>query len=176
MTPAARVRAVVPLLILAAVVVVADQLSKGWIVSAIGRGQASHQLDALPGWLVLQYTENTGAAFGLFTNAGWLLALLAVGVVIIIVASAPRLQQEAAGGLARRQLRLSFGLVLGGAIGNLIDRVQHGYVVDFILVPSAQIKWGNTLYRFPNFNLADSAITIGILLLLLHLFFAGERK
>jgi len=176
LTPAARLRAVAPLVGIAALVLVADQLTKRWIVAAIGPQQAQHEIALLPGWLVLQYAENTGAAFGLFHNGGWLLALIAAAVVVVIVATAPRMQQDAPGGFARWQSLLSLGLVLGGAVGNLLDRLWRGFVVDFILVPSVQITLGGKLYHFPNFNVADSAITVGILLLVVHLFFFGERK
>jgi signal peptidase II len=176
MTLTARLRAVLPLLALAALILVADQLTKLWIVSAIGRGAPSHEIDIIPGWFVFQYVENTGAAFGMLTNGSWLLAFIAAAVVVVIVVMAPRMQQEAAAGLARWQMLLSLGLVLGGAVGNLADRLTRGYVVDFILVPPAQVTLGGTLYHFPNFNVADSAITVGIILLLIGLFFAGERK
>jgi signal peptidase II len=176
MTPIARLRAVLPLLALAALILIADQLTKLWIVSAIGRGAPAHEIDIIPGWFVFQYVENTGAAFGMLTNGSWLLAFVAAAVVVVIVVMAPRMQQEAAAGLARWQMLLSLGLVLGGAVGNLADRLTRGYVVDFILVPPAQVTLGGTLYHFPNFNVADSAITVGIILLLIGLLFAGERK
>src|SRR5262249_3028649 len=87
----ARWRAVLPVLALAVGVVVADQLTKLWIVAAIGREQPTHEIVLLPGWLSLQYVENTGAAFGLFRDGGWVLAGLAAVVVVVIVAVAPRL-------------------------------------------------------------------------------------
>jgi signal peptidase II len=176
LSPAARARAALPLLAVAAVVVALDALSKAWIVSTIGRGQAAHEIVLLQGWLALQYVENRGAAFGLFTDGGWLLAIIAAVVVVAILASAPRLQQDSRGGLQRGQMLLSFGLVLGGAVGNLLDRLTRGYVVDFIRVPSAQVTLGDTLYRFPNFNVADSAITVGIVLLVLYMLFSGDDK
>ena len=176
LSPAARVRAALPLLAVAVVVVALDALSKGWIVSAIGRGEANHEIVLLPGWLALQYVENRGAAFGLFTDGGWLLAIIAAVVVVAILVSAPRLQQDSQAGLRRGQMLLSFGLVLGGAVGNLLDRLTRGYVVDFIRVPNAQITLGSTLYRFPNFNVADSAITVGIVLLVLYMLLSGDDK
>jgi signal peptidase II len=174
--PAARWRAVLPVLALAALILLADQLTKLWIVGAIGRTQAVHEIDLLPGWFVLQYVENTGAAFGMFRDGGWLLAGLAAVVVVVIVVTAPRMETEVGSGSARWRLLLSLGLVLGGAVGNLVDRILHSYVVDFIRVPVAQITLGETTYHFPNFNVADSAITVGILLLLLNLLLTPERK
>ena len=173
---AARWRALLPVLALAGVIVVADQLVKLWIVNTIGRGQPIHEIVWVPGWLVLQYVENTGAAFGVLTNASWLLAVLAAVVSVAIVLTAPRLGAEVGVGRARRLLLLSLGLVLGGAVGNLIDRLMHGYVVDFVLVPSAHISLGGLTYQFPNFNVADSAITVGIVLLLFNLLFVSDRS
>ncbi len=173
LTPAARLRASLPLLALAAGVVALDQASKAWIVATIGRGQVSHGRDLVPGRLVLLYTENTGAAFGLLHDSGWVLGLIALVVAVGIVVAAPRLRT--AGGWAGRLLPSSLGLVLGGALGNLLDRVTRGFVVDFIRVPPAEITLGSTVYRFPNFNVADSAITVGIALLVLYMLTTGDR-
>lgn len=174
LTPVARLRAALPLLALAAAVVALDQASKAWIVATIGRGQADHTRDLLPGWLVLLYTENTGAAFGLLRDGGWVLGLIALAVAGGILVMAPRLQ-AAAEGWQGRALSISLGLVLGGALGNLLDRLTRGFVVDFIRVPVAEITLGTTVYRFPNFNVADSAITVGVALLVLYMLSSGER-
>jgi len=173
LTPTARLRAALPLLALAAAVVALDQASKAWIVATLGRGQAHHARDLVAGWLALLYTENTGAAFGLLHDGGWVLGLIALAVAGGILVAAPRLQ--AAGGRLGRALQVSLGLVLGGALGNLLDRLTRGFVVDFIRVPVAEITLGTTVYRFPNFNVADSAITVGIGLLALYMLSSGER-
>ncbi|MDQ2808268.1 MAG: signal peptidase II [Chloroflexota bacterium] len=175
LTPTARLRAALPLLALAAAVVALDQASKAWIVATIGRGQADHTRDLLPGWLVLLYTENTGAAFGLLRDGSWVLGLIALAVAGGILIAAPRLQAAATTGWLGRALQISLGLVLGGALGNLLDRLTRGFVVDFIRVPVAEITLGTTVYRFPNFNVADSAITVGIALLVLYMLSSGER-
>ncbi|MGI8587235.1 MAG: signal peptidase II [Chloroflexia bacterium] len=167
-TSAARLRSLAPLLAVAALVLLADQVSKAMIIAAIGRAAPTHSSVVLPGLLVFQYSENTGTAFGMFHNAGWLLGVFALAVVVGIVVMLPRLQQGTGSG--RAQLVLTLGLVLGGALGNLLDRVAHGFVVDFILVPAAHLTLGNTGYQWPNFNIADSAITIGMVLLVVRLF------
>src|SRR3954464_11489676 len=91
LSAAARVRATVPLLVLAAVVVILDQISKSWILATLGRGAGVHQQDLLPGLLTLLYTENTGAAFGMLPGGGWALGILAALVAGGILFYAPRL-------------------------------------------------------------------------------------
>ena len=104
-------------------------------------------------FLHLTYVQNTGAAFGLLRGAGPLLILISLAVIVTLMRS---LRQEApqAQDLPARCQRYGMILILGGALGNLIDRIRLGYVVDFV-----------DLRVWPVFNLADSAITIGIALL-----------
>jgi signal peptidase II len=175
LSAAARVRAAAPLLVLAAVVVVLDQISKSWILATLGRGAAVHQQDLLPGLLTLLYTENTGAAFGMLPGGGWALGILAGVVAVGILAYAPRLHDPLTGA-ARPLPMLSLGLVLGGALGNLVDRQQHGFVVDFLHWPWATLTLGGRLYTFPNFNVADSGITVGIILLIAYLTFLDPDR
>jgi signal peptidase II len=136
--------------------VAADQLSKLIIRLACHPAQT---VPLIPPVLHLTYVQNTGMAFGLFQGAlGWL-ALCSIGVSAWLVLE-----------LRRRQAKpwpMQWGLmlVLSGAIGNLIDRVWLGYVVDFI-----------DLRVWPVFNLADSCITIGVGLLLWHSLFTSRRS
>jgi len=107
----------------------------------------------LGGLVYFSLIRNPGAAFSMATGMTWLLALVAIGVVVVIIRMAPRLRSAA--------WAVSLGLVLGGAIGNLIDRIfrspgfLQGHVVDFVSV------FGPNAQYFPVFNVADSAITIG---------------
>jgi signal peptidase II len=131
-----------------------DQLSKALLVRALD------QHDSLPlvdGILSLSHVRNRGAAFGLLSD--WdlphqsvLLSLLSIAALLAISVYFARLPASA------RLPRAALALVLGGAIGNLIDRVRLGYVVDFVHVYWRQHQW-------PDFNVADSAITIGVVLL-----------
>jgi signal peptidase II len=132
----------------ATTVAVIDQLSKSVLASTIGSRHLASRVEVVDGWLALEYTENRGAAFGLFSG----LAPIITGVSIAILA-----------GLLFyffRQVRPPFwqtiatGAIAGGALGNLVDRVRLGHVIDFVSVG----PW-------PNFNVADSAITIGVLVL-----------
>jgi signal peptidase II len=143
---------------LAASVVVVDQLTKAWVV---GRLQPGESIGVVDDVLRIVHGRNTGALFGLFRDQAPLFALASVAVVVLIVAYEAR---------AGRSLlvTLALGLLLGGAIGNLVDRVRLGYVVDFI-------DGGIGDLRFYTFNVADSAVT-GAILLLLLLAVRGERS
>ena len=130
-------------------VVFVDQATKAWAIEALADGQ----IVIIEGWLNLRLVFNTGASFSLFAKGGVVIALL-VAVVVVVIFFALR---EA----GRRLDAVALGLVLGGAIGNLLDRVFRadgfldGAVVDFINVPF-----------FATFNVADIAINVGVALLL----------
>src|SRR5207302_9836252 len=114
-------------------------------------GLQASSVDLFGGLVRLDYTRNTGAAFSIFPTGSWAFAAIALVVSAGIVVYYRRV----AGGPV--VLRLALGLVLGGALGNLIDRVRLGYVIDFI-----DLRW------WPVFNLADSAIVVGVVLLALQ--------
>jgi signal peptidase II len=158
--------------LIAALIVGLDQITKALIVAAFGPDAPVHGQALIPGIFELRYLENRGAAFGLFQNGGWLLALIAAAVIVVIVVLVPRLHARPEG--MPWFLLPALGLLLGGAIGNLIDRVRVGYVVDFLTPTFARVTLGDTIYQFPTFNVADSGITIGVLLLLVGMLFTGE--
>ncbi|MBU1346345.1 MAG: signal peptidase II [Alphaproteobacteria bacterium] len=137
---------------LALLVIVLDQASKIWMLQGLSLREVG-QVAVLPPMLNFSYVENTGVSFGLFGGGA---ARWALSVFSIIVAGALAwwaLKAE------RRTLIAAIGLVMGGAIGNAIDRIQYGYVVDFIDFSGTGV--------FPwVFNIADSAITIGVALLI----------
>lgn len=142
----------------AAIVLVVDQLSKALVLTFLAPGAPHAEVVIVPGLLRLYYVENTGAAFGLFQGKNPLLAFLAFGVVVALVVWFRELVRFWLGALA-------LGLQLGGAVGNLIDRFRHGFVVDFI-----------DFSFWPTFNVADSAITIGVLMLLYVLLRQGQLE
>jgi signal peptidase II len=142
----------------AAIVLVVDQLSKTLVLTFLAPGAPHAEVVIVPGLLRLYYVENTGAAFGLFQGKNPLLAFLAFGVVVALVVWFRELVRFWLGALA-------LGLQLGGAVGNLIDRFRHGFVVDFI-----------DFSFWPTFNVADSAITIGVLMLLYVLLRQGQLE
>lgn len=145
------VAGVVALVVL--VVVIADQTSKWVIVRWLGPDSSTHRWELAGNLLAFEYVENTGAAFGILAGRVWLLLVLALlaGLGFLIVFWND-LRFNAL-------LRFGIGLVLGGAAGNLLDRVRLGYVVDFM----AAGTW-------PKFNVADSSITIGLILLAISTF------
>jgi signal peptidase II len=152
--PAGRRRSLIVLGCVAVGVIVADQLTKHWIVDSIlPRIQSGEGPVVLLGGLVkLTYTENTGAAFSMGTGMTWIFTLIAVIVAVVILRSSRR--------LGSIWWAVALGGLLGGALGNLIDRLTRepgfgrGYVVDWIQLP-----------HFAVFNLADSAIVCSAILM-----------
>ena len=137
---------------LSLLVIILDQLSKAWITSHFAYGEALYILSVFN----LMLVHNTGAAFNFLSDAGgmqnWLFGFIAVVASIWIV----WLLRKHAG---QTLYALALTLILGGALGNLIDRIMYGYVVDFL-----SFHWGP--HYFPTFNIADSAITCGAALLI----------
>ena len=148
---------------LSAVVVALDQITKYLAVHYL---QLHTPLALLPG-LNLTLTQNTGAAFSILSQAGgwqrWFFILLTVTVSIAIVIWLQNLASH------RRWMACCLALILGGALGNLCDRVILGYVLDFIDVYYHHLHW-------PAFNIADSAISIGAIILIIDSFWFSEEK
>ena len=136
-------------LLIALGIIIADQLSKSWIISALPTGQVLFDI----GFFRIINVQNTGAAFGIFQGYTIILTYVsAIGAVIILLCAL----------LARRYFPIvdnrkgmaALGLVLGGTVGNFIDRIRQGYVTDFL-----------DFNIWPTFNVADSAVTVGALIL-----------
>jgi signal peptidase II len=147
---------------LSAAVILLDQTTK-WIASA---WLGSHTQYALFSWFNFALAHNTGAAFSFLSGASgwqrWFFIALSVVVSVLIMVWLRRLKP------AEHWTAAALGLILGGAIGNLIDRIAYGHVVDFI-------QWHYGQYYWPTFNVADSAITIGATILVVHGLFFRER-
>jgi signal peptidase II len=151
------------LFLLALVVLGLDQASKAWILNHLAEGQS---LDPLPGtgqFLLFTHITNTGAVFGLFRDQTILFALIAVAVSVAIVVYYRYLPND------RFWIRASLGLQLGGALGNLVDRLHYGHVVDFINVGIGNLRW----YVF---NVADSSLVVGVVILALYLLTRGRDQ
>ncbi len=147
----------------AMLVVVADQLTKLAVIHYIDL----YDRVPLASFINLTHQRNTGAAFSFLADAGgwqrWFFTILALLVSAFILRWLWRARRD-----APLPLAAGLSLVLGGAVGNLIDRLMHGYVTDFI-----QVWFGD--WAFPSFNIADSAITVGAALLIVDsLFFSGR--
>jgi signal peptidase II len=148
-------------LIAAFCVIAGDRITKDAVERSLNSFDA---VSIIPGWLRLIHTENPGAAFGVLSDATHpaLRAALLIGVsglVLLYVASA---LWSRAGSYTSAATRFALGLILGGAIGNMYDRIVHGTVTDFVEVYHGA-------WAFPAFNVADSAITVGAILLLVDL-------
>jgi signal peptidase II len=147
------------MLLIAALVVLLDRLSKLWIIAHIKPG---HAITIIPGVFRLTHVLNTGAAFSMFEGASSpnLVRNLLIGFSVIAVIVVLGLLWK----MGRTFTLTSFALalILGGAIGNLYDRIRFSYVVDFLEVHIIHYHW-------PDFNVADSAIVIGACLLLLEM-------
>lgn len=135
-----------------AVVVALDYVVKWAVVDWLGPSAIDHRWELPSQLLAIEYVENSGAAFGLFAGRVWLISALAIVVaVLFVMLIATRLD-------GHRVNQVAIGLVLGGATGNMIDRIRLGYVIDYIAVGT-----------WPRFNVADSAITLGMALVMLDL-------
>lgn len=154
---------------LAAGVVLLDRITKGIIKADVSLWD--RPLDVIPGLFNIVHTENPGIAFGLLadTTGAWRNVLLIGFSIAVLVAIATVLLRGDRGGGHGVLLRSGLALVLGGAFGNLHDRIVNGTVTDFIEVHAGQ-------HYFPAFNVADSAISVGAGLLLLDMWLARERK
>ena len=148
---------------ISSVVVVLDQLTKYIAVSHL---QMYEPIRILP-FFNLTLLHNFGAAFSFLNNAGgwqrWMFSGLALAVSVAIIYWLPRLHES------RWQIPLALSLILGGTLGNLVDRIVLGYVVDFL-------DFHFLMHHWPAFNVADSAITIGALILVLDSFVGGSAK
>ncbi len=152
-------------LLLSALVIILDQLSKMWVVGhfAIFESQV-----VIPGLFNLTYLTNKGAAFGLLNGnyGAWrqiFFVVIAVIVLIGMIIAIRRLKEQDS------ICAVALGLIAGGAIGNLLDRLRLGSVVDFLDFYYKGHHW-------PAFNVADSAITVGVGLLVLHQIIAGRKQ
>jgi signal peptidase II len=150
--------------LLAALAVIGmDQLSKYWIRSSFGE----EELRVI--WqncFNLTYVRNRGGAFGIFPYEPMLFVILSLVTIAILVYFYKSI------GSGRRSVRIAIGLIIGGAVGNLIDRIavdRDGCVIDWL-----DFHWG--AYHWPAFNIADSAICVGVFILFMTLFLAGSGK
>lgn len=142
----------------AGLIVLTDQLVKLWVVGNIA---LFTDIPAIPGLFHLTYVQNTGAAFSAFEGAQWLFAVIFVVLTLVLIWEFPKKR------LPFTTLeRWCIAAIYGGGLGNMIDRLRLGYVVDMIEVD---------FIRFPVFNVADCFITCGCILLLIHLVFFNKE-
>jgi signal peptidase II len=147
-------------LVLAGFVIALDQVSKAWIAATFGLGESL----TVTSFFNIVYVFNPGASFSFFADAGGWQRWLFVGLALVISLWLLKMLAQHA---REKLLPAALALILGGALGNVIDRIRFGAVVDFIQVHAAG-------WYFPAFNVADSAITVGVALMLWHQFMTKE--
>ena len=137
--------------IIATVAFILDQVTKAMIAARLAFGSYGHgaQIEVFPGFLNLVHVGNTGAAWSMFAGQSLWLALLALGTLAAIFIWRHNL------GLQQVSAQPPFGLLCAGILGNLVDRLAHGHVIDFL-----DFHFGG--YTYPTFNVADSAICVGV--------------
>ncbi len=152
------------------VVFILDQITKKWAISAL-KGKPA--IDVIKGYFDFRYVENPGAAWGIFGSMDDsvrkpFFVIVSIIAILFIIYFFIKIKKE------QRVLSVAISLILGGAFGNFYDRVVNSYVVDFI-------HWFYKDYHWPTFNIADSAITCGVILMIIHMLFlekseSGEKK
>ncbi|MEP6757430.1 MAG: signal peptidase II [Chthonomonadales bacterium] len=146
----------------AIIIILADQVTKWSVVRSIPLNQSR---PALGKFMVLTYTQNSGGAFSLMQGNPYIFIIVAVVAISALIFAYVKYQQN------NLPMSAALALALGGATGNLIDRLRYGYVVDFF-----DFHGGTDRNLFPIFNVADSAISVGIILLMGMLLFSKEPK
>ncbi len=144
-----------------------DQGTKAWIERAIPLGSGFAPISALDPYFMLVHWGNTGTAFGMLQGQGGVLATLALVLIVVILLFSRQLPVEHAA------VRLCVGMILAGAIGNQIDRARLGHVTDFLLF---QAPVSGRMLQFPAFNVADSCITVGVILMALLILRIDTRQ
>lgn len=153
-----RLRHWLPLLAIAAGVILFDQITKAYVVAHLGYRESWMPIEAIAPFFRFTHIRNTGAAFGLFPDGGTIFLIIALVVSALILYFYRQLPR------GQWLFRFALGLQLGGALGNAIDRVRQGYVVDFLHVEF-----------WPVFNVADSAVVVGVLLFAVEMWREDRR-
>jgi signal peptidase II len=144
---------------IAVALIIFDQWSKGLVRQNIALGEEIYPIAFLAPFFRFTYWQNTGAAFGIFQNANIPLLILSSIISVLIIGYYHKAYDEPL------IFKISLGLLLAGAVGNIIDRVRFGFVTDFI-----------SLGRFAVFNVADSCVTIGVILMLLGMLIHEQKE
>ena len=145
-------------ILVSVILALADQLTKYWVISSIPYNNTK---EVLPGLFNFVYVKNTGAAFSILSGRTSVLGIVSMVVCVFVIWYLVKKKPKSA------LLLTSLGMILGGALGNLADRILRGYVVDFIELD---------FISFPVFNVADIAITVGAALLMIYVIFFDDKK
>jgi len=151
-------------LVVAGIIITLDQLTKEWIRMNVPKYGSMIPIPALGEYFVFEHVDNYGAAFGILQNQSLLFTVIAIVVAIAILVYVRYLPIE------NHFVRVLLGLQLGGAMGNLIDRLAQGYVTDFVKMGVPGV------YYWPNYNIADSSIVVGVIALGVYIMVDDVRK
>lgn len=152
------------ILVVAAVIVGLDQWTKELVRQQIPKYSSVVPIPALGEYFVFEHVDNYGAAFGILQNMGNIFVVIAFVVALAILIYARTLP------VGQRLIRVLLGLQLGGALGNVIDRLNQGYVTDFVKMGIPGV------YYWPNYNIADSSIVVGVIALGIYLIWEDIRQ
>lgn len=147
--------------VIAIIAIIVDQLTKYWIATGMERGD---QISVIGNFFLITSHRNQGAAFGILQNQRWFFVVITLIVVVAIIWYIQKVKSQ-----PDKLLPVALSLVLGGAIGNFIDRARMGEVVDFL-----QFNFGS--YTFPIFNVADSCIVVGVALIIIDALLDMSRQ
>ncbi|ODP26883.1 Signal peptidase II [Paenibacillus nuruki] len=147
--------------VIAIIAIIVDQLTKYWIATGMERGD---QISVIGNFFLITSHRNQGAAFGILQNQRWFFVVVTLIVVVAIIWYIQKVKSQ-----PDKLLPVALSLVLGGAIGNFIDRARMGEVVDFL-----QFNFGS--YTFPIFNVADSCIVVGVALIIIDALLDMSRQ
>ncbi len=154
-------RIIVIYYVIAIIAIIVDQLTKYWIATGMERGD---QISVIGNFFLITSHRNQGAAFGILQNQRWFFVVVTLIVVVAIIWYIQKVKSQ-----PDKLLPVALSLVLGGAIGNFIDRARMGEVVDFL-----QFNFGS--YTFPIFNVADSCIVVGVALIIIDALLDMSRQ
>jgi signal peptidase II len=160
--PGGRFRISPGVLATALAVVILDQSTKAWVSQALGQPGRPHSLQIIGDVVRLSYTTNSGAAFGMFPAATLFFTLVALIAAPVLIVAREYVRERA------WWMTVLFGMLLGGALGNMLDRLRQGRVVDFIDVGVGDV-------RFWSFNVADSSFVVGVIILAIYLSLTPEE-
>ena len=150
--------------LLALVIAILDQFTKTWVALSLPLGSyhPPHRVDIIEGFFHIVHVSNTGAAWGILQGWSWFLALFSIVCLVLIYLFRGALH------LSRRPCQWAFGLLVGGVLGNLYDRVFRGHVIDFLDFHLGSYVW-------PAFNIADAGIFCGVAIYLYYSFFLEQK-
>jgi signal peptidase II len=152
------------ILVVAAVIIGADQWTKELVRQQIPKFTSVVPIPALGEYFVFEHVDNYGAAFGMFQNLGPIFIVIAFVVALAILLYARTLPTS------QRLIRVLLGMQMGGAMGNVIDRINQGYVTDFVKMGIPGV------YYWPNYNIADSSIVVGVIALGIYIIWEDIQR